>query len=435
MDLLAVGVLAAVFPVVILRQLTGRGPRVWLTFVVGAVATLALGVLPLSGSVAVFSEAAPVLLFLLALFVFASALERSGALDHVALWLLTRARRAEDLPALVFVGFGVASALVLNDALVIVGAPTLLVVARRLRVSPVPLLLSMAFAVSVGSAVTPFGNPQNLLVALTSGLADPVLVFLRYLLLPMAIGLAFGGWYLRRAFGAQLRSEVPPIEAVAGPRVPFLPLGGWPARVRRYPVLVLFPATLAAIAGVSVAAPLYPALSLPTWSVALGGAVGVVALSPGRTSIVRRIDLRVLLLFVGLFVVVGGAVASGVVAELVSVLAVPGPGHGAQALAVIVGSSLAGPQLISNVPWVALQIPVLHSLGYGGSTPVPWMALAGASTLAGNVTLLGAASNLIVVEVAERQGVRIGLVEFIRYAAPLAAVTILVLWGCLAVGL
>ena len=122
------------------------------------------------------------------------------------------------------------------------------------------------------------------------------------------------------------------------------------------------------------------------------------------------------------------------VPALEAVLPIPGPGHPVPALLTIAGTSLAGPQVVSNVPWVALQIPLLTQLGYGGGTPIPWLALAGASTLAGNVTLLGAASNLIVVELAERQGVTIRLGEFVRVGLPLAAVTVLVLVACLAVG-
>jgi len=98
-------------------------------------------------------------------------------------------------------------------------------------------------------------------------------------------------------------------------------------------------------------------------------------------------------------------------------------------------AALGGSQLVSNVPWVALQIPVLNGLGYSGGTPVVWMALAAGSTLAGNVTLLGAVSNLIVVDSAEKLGVKIRLREFVRYGLPLTALSVLVLVGCLALGL
>jgi Na+/H+ antiporter NhaD/arsenite permease-like protein len=96
---------------------------------------------------------------------------------------------------------------------------------------------------------------------------------------------------------------------------------------------------------------------------------------------------------------------------------------------------LGGSQVVSNVPWVALQIPVLKALGYGGGIPVVWIALAAGSTLAGNISLLGAVSNLILVDTAEKMHVRISLAEFMRLGLPIAAITVTVLLGCLLFGL
>ena len=434
MNVVAAGVLVAVFGAVMLRQVLGRGPPVWVAFGIGAVATVGLEVLSPIGAFAALVAATPVILFLFALFVFARALERAGAIDHLARWLLGRAPSPRDLPAVLFVGFGVASAFLLNDALVLLGVPLLLGVARRLRVAATPLLLTLAFAVSVGSVATPFGNPQNLLIASASGLSDPVATFLRYLLVPTAINLALGAWYLRRVFAARLAEAAGATVGTPEPRVPFWPRGGWTARLASHPALAIFPVTLGVVVGTSLLAPIDARFALPSWMVALGGAVLVLALSAQRGPIVRRVNGTVLLLFVGLFVVVAGAVAGGVVPALEGIFPIPAPGATPGALGAIVLTSLLGPQLVSNVPWVALQIPVLAHLGYGGSTPLAWMALAGASTLAGNVTLLGAASNLIVAEVAEKDGSPVRLGEFVRYALPLAAMTTAVLFVTLWLG-
>ena len=60
---------------------------------------------------------------------------------------------------------------------------------KKMKISPKPLLLTLAFAVTIGSTVTPMGNPQNLLVALASGMRAPVLSFAEYLLVPTIINL------------------------------------------------------------------------------------------------------------------------------------------------------------------------------------------------------------------------------------------------------
>ena len=432
---LAAGLLGILYLTIAVRQLTGRGPAVWTVFVAGAFATVLIGLLSFSGAELALSGAFPVLAFLFALFLFASELDRSGAVDHVARWLVSRARRAEDLPLLLFVGFGVAAAFIVNDALVVLGVPLCVAVSRKLRVDARPLLLTLAFSVTVGSVLTPMGNPQNLLVSLQSGLADPVATFLRYLLVPTAINLAVGGLYVRWIFRSTLSKAEGRFETVRRDAPALFPSGGWKGRILEHPSLVLFPATMIVIVTTDVTATLTGGPPVPVYAVALGGAILLMLLSSRRSSLLTGVNWPILLMFAGLFVVVGGAESAGVIGHLEQLIPIPGPSHPFQAVPAILAGGIAGPQLVSNVPWVALQIPLLTSLGYGSGTPIAWMALAAGSTLAGNVTLLGAASNLIVVERAESLGVRVTLGRFAKDGIPLAALTIAVLLASLIVGL
>ncbi len=416
------------------RQIVGRGPGVWSLFVLGGAATILAGVLGPGAAAGVVYDELPVLLFLLALFFFAEALREAGALDHLAHWLIGRARRPSDLPFVLFVGLGLVSALFINDALVLVGVPILVAVAARLRSDAKPLILVLAFSVTVGSTLTPFGNPQNLLIALAAGFPSPVATFLEYLGLPTAINLVVGGWFLGRVY----RRSMPPADdhfaTVRAEAPPLFPEGGWLRRLKEKPVLWAFPGTMIVLITVDLVAAFTRGPAVPIWAIALGGIGILLVASPRRVPIVKAVNWRILLLFVGLFVVVQGAVAGGIVSEIESILPIPGPGHPAAVLS-LVGTTLVGSQAVSNVPWVGLQIPVLTGLGYSSTTPVAWMALAASSTLAGNVTFLGAASNLIVTETAERSGLRITLGEFVRVGLPLTAITIAVTLACLWVGL
>jgi Na+/H+ antiporter NhaD/arsenite permease-like protein len=83
-------------------------------------------------------------------------------------------------------------------------------------------------------------------------------------------------------------------------------------------------------------------------------------------------------------------------------------------------------QILSNVPLVALYMPLLTHLGVSTQG---LMALAAGSTIAGNLTILGAASNVIIIQNAEkRSGVTVTFMEFIRIGIPLTALNILVYW-------
>jgi Na+/H+ antiporter NhaD/arsenite permease-like protein len=434
MNYLAAIVLLATVGGVIARQLRGSGPPVWTIFLAGALAMVAVGGLSLGGAAAAVANNLSILVFLFALFVFAAGLEESGALDHLARWILGRAGRPTDLPFVLFVAFGVLSAFIINDALVLVGIPVLFAVARRVKVPAEPLLLTLAFAVTVGSVPTPFGNPQNLLVSLGSGIGAPVTTFLRWLLLPTVVNLLLGGLYLKWAFAPELARSGADVASEVGP-VPLLPPGGLGSLARRFPALVLFPVTMIGLITVSVTQSLVNGPAVPLAAILLGGATVTLLASPGRRGLLDRVDWSILLLFVGLFVVVAGAVAGGVLAGVEGLFPIPGPGASAAGIGAILLTSLGGSQVVSNVPWVGLQVPLLQSLGYGAGTPAAWMALAGGATLAGNATLLGAASNLIVVEQAELGGVRITLRRFVRYGLPLTALTVAVLYACLLVGL
>ncbi len=427
-------VLAATLAAVIVRQLAFRGPPVWLLFVLGAVAMVATGALPPSGALEAVVANAPVPLFLLALFVLAGGLEEAGALERLASWVVARARAPRDVPFLLFLTFGALSAFVVNDAVVLVGVPVALAVARRLGRSPRSLLLTLMMAVTVGSVATPFGNPQNLLVSLESGVVSPVATFARFLAIPTGLSLLAGALYVRRRFARET-----PLDPHAAPGAPSGPaaLASTPlsVRLRLHPTLVIFPVTIAAIVASDLAGGFGVGPRVPLYAIALVGASASLLLTPARARLVARVDVPILVLFVALFVVVAGAVAGGVLVPLGRALAVPGPGDALPGVAAIVLQSLVGSQLVSNVPWVALQLPLLRGLGYGGGTPLAWMALAGGSTLAGNLTLLGAASNLIVVERAERAGHRLGLGEFVRTALPVAAISVSILLACLWAGL
>jgi Na+/H+ antiporter NhaD/arsenite permease-like protein len=433
----AAAILGALYAAVLARQLLGRSDLVPYLFLAAAVALVAVGAISPTGAAQAVNL--PILAFLFSMFVFAVALDRAGAMSHFARWLAAKASRPEDLVLLLFVGFGLASTIVLNDAFVVLMVPLLLHLSKRLGTPPLPLLLTLAYSVTVGSALTPMGNPQNLLIALSSGISDPIVTFLRYLLLPILVCLVLGGLLLRHWLGPQMRRSSGEAPAPRIDPVPFLPRGDWTRRIRAYPVLVIFPVTMASLLVIDLGNAFALLPSVPIDVVVAAGAALLLLVQPARQQIVARVDWSTMLLFVGLFIVMGGEVSAGVVGSLTKFFPVPAAGAGGSAspsaLGSILLSSAIGSQVFSNVPWVAISIPTLRGLGYTGGASVAWVALAAGSTLAGNLTLLGAASNLIIANQAERGGVRIHLREFMRYGVPLALTTLLVVWVCLWAGL
>jgi Na+/H+ antiporter NhaD/arsenite permease-like protein len=188
-----------------------------------------------------------------------------------------------------------------------------------------------------------------------------------------------------------------------------------PARMRAQRVIPGLAVKSAVVAAATLVA---FALGYPTHLVALGAGAFLLftrRVKPER--IFSLIDWTLLMMFAGLFVVVAGVDATGVPAHIVRLI-------GVDALANtttlgIVTAVLSN--IVSNVPAVMLFRPVYPMLSGNANAA---LVLAAASTLAGNLTVLGSVANLIVIEQAARRGVRISFGEYLKAGLPVTIVTI-----------
>jgi Na+/H+ antiporter NhaD/arsenite permease-like protein len=279
-------------------------------------------------------------------------------------------------------------------------APIVLDLARRLRLPPVPYLVALATAANVGSVATLTGNPQNMLVGSFSGISYRAFLLREA---PVAlIGLAIVFAVIWLAYRRRLPPALP-TEAIAEPGV-----------VHR----ALMIKTVAAVSVMLVAF----LAGVPIALVAIGGAAYCLLtrrVNPDK--VYREIDWGLLVLFTGLFVVIGGVEASGLAGQILDAAAAVGLSRPAVLTAVTAVLS----NLVSNVPAVLLFKTVIPTFGEPARA---WLLLAMASTLAGNLTILGSVANLIVVEQARGAGIRIGFLEYSRVGVPVTALTLLVGW-------
>src|SRR3989454_11180898 len=167
----------------------------------GAVAMVVFGVLPLVDAYAAIDF--DVLVFLLGLMLIVGYLEVGKFFEWAAEWILRRAPSPARLLLGVVVGGGLLSALFVNDTICLVVTPVLLAALGPLRVRPTPYLIGLAMGANVGSALSITGNPQNMLVGIWSGASFGG--FLAHMLPVAAGGLAIPYAYLRWAYRAELR--------------------------------------------------------------------------------------------------------------------------------------------------------------------------------------------------------------------------------------
>ena len=145
--------------------------------------------------------------------------------------------------------------------------------------------------------------------------------------------------------------------------------------------------------------------------IALAGALPVLLASPRRGAILRRLDWPTLLFFAAMFVLTASVWQTGFFQDALARLGLDLTGTGAT-----LGVGVLLSQLVSNVPLVALYLPLLQ---HAGVSEAGLLALAAGSTLAGNLLILGAASNVIIVEAADRRGTHVSFAEFARVGIPL----------------
>jgi Na+/H+ antiporter NhaD/arsenite permease-like protein len=151
--------------------------------------------------------------------------------------------------------------------------------------------------------------------------------------------------------------------------------------------------------------------------IALLSAMPIIILSERRLEVVKNIDWHTLTFFAAMFVLMESVWRSG---SLQSSLA------GANAnisIPMILALSVLLSQLVSNVPFVALYQPLLV-----GASVKDLMALAAGSTIAGNLFIMGAASNVIIIQNAEKSGETLSFLDFAKVGIPLTAVNALIYW-------
>jgi len=368
----------------------------------GAVAMVVLGVLPLRDAYAAIDF--DVLVFLLGLMLIVGYLEVGKFFEWAAESILARARTPERLLLGVVVGGGLLSALFVNDTICLVVTPVLLAALGPLRVKPNPYLIGLAMGANVGSVVSVTGNPQNMLVGIWSGASFGG--FLVHML-PVGVGgLAITYAYLRWAYRAELRE-------------PFR------ERLETVPVTLDRPLVLRALAlfGAAVIAWLGGG-SLPLVAIT-AGAVMVAVAQRDPAYAIDRVEWSLLLFFASLFVVMRGFEQTGAVAWLDDHALRVMQGSSPWSAALVVSGVMATlSNLISNVPAVILW---RHTVPTIPNPDLMWRVLAMSSTFAGNLLLIGSMANLIVAERAQTRGVHVGFVEYARIGVPVTLLTLV--WG------
>jgi len=336
----------------------------------------------------------PTIGLLLGLMVVSAQFRLGGFYTFITRRLASNKLRPELLLAVLIAVVGILSALLANEIVCLAMAPILVEGCAGQRLDPVPFLLALACAANVGSAATLIGNPQNMLIGQTLHLS-----FGGYLLrasVPALFGLFIVWWVIRQHVGTNWHKTIPM------PHVEAPEFGTWQTAKGLFVLGLLLMAFLFA--------------PWPREVVALAAA-GLLLASRKMASrhILGLVDWQLLLLFIGLFIVNHALQSSGILTEMLRGLKSAGVDVRQPAWLFTVTVLLSN--LVSNVPATMLLLPA-------ASHPLSGTILALASTLAGNLLLVGSIANIIVVDQAERLKIRITWLEHARIGVPVTILSL-----------
>jgi Na+/H+ antiporter NhaD/arsenite permease-like protein len=375
-----------------------------------------------------------VIIFLFGMFSIVSALDRSGVLRFVAAKMLSKANDNANSILLVFViGLGILSAFLVNDTIALLGIPLVIHISRQIGVRPTVLFIALAFGISIGSVMTPIGNPQNLLIAIKSGISLPFLTFIKWLIIPTILNLFLTYFILKVYFKKEfLKVSIHVNDDSKIITIKEDDLVSTNVITNQYLARTSVIILVLTIAGFIVSEILQYIFHVTFFNISVIAALGAIALyalSNERRELLYNIDYSVLVFFAAMFVFTAALWTSGLIPDIMSKISNPSSGHNntINNNAVISIVSVAFSQILSNVPFVALYNNVMIDNGFNADDVSEWMMLAAASTIAGNLTIFGAASNVIIIEAAESRSVKaFSYSEFLKIGSIVTVTNLLV---------
>ncbi len=348
----------------------------------------------------------PTLALLVSMMVISAQLRLAGYYDWVVRRIVDAGKSPRNLLAFIMLSAALLSALFANDVICLIFTPVLCLAMRRAGRDPIPYLMALAVSANIGSAATVIGNPQNMLIGQTGNLSFAAFTLTVLPLVVVSLALAYvavATIYHRRIF----REPVKPVEIPTDHPAAQQVVTRWSMIHKTLVIMGLL--LVAMVAGEWIG------LSRPVAALAAAGLV-LISRKTRPRDLFTLVDWNLILLFIGLFIVIGDAQRHALLAPAMHAIAHAGislKSHGPLAATTLVLSNL-----VSNVPAVLLLKPAIPV-----AATSTWYLLAVVSTFAGNLTLLGSIANLIVAEQAKQFSINLRFTEYLKVGVPLTLVS------------
>lgn len=380
----------------------------------GAAAVIAFGVLDQEQAVRAIDF--NTIGLLTGMMIIVAVTRRTGLFEYIS---IKAVKWAKASPWMILVSLStvtaIASAFLDNVTTVLLLAPITINVALELKMNPIPFLLSEIFASNIGGTATLIGDPPNIMIGSATGLSfTEFIVNLTPVVVVIFVATIIALWFI---FGRGMHAEREAMEKVMALD-----------ETESIKDKVLLRKSLIVLGLVILGFFLHARLGFETASVAMIGAALLLLISGVKVEgVLHEVEWTTLFFFIGLFIVVGGLEATGVLEWLANeAMRITGGDPFITAMAILWIAAIAS-AFVDNIPFVATMIPIIAALEQaGGNIEAYWWALSLGACLGGNGTLIGASANVVVAGLAEHRGHRISFNQYLVYGFPLMLLSIII---------
>ena len=340
---------------------------------------------------------------------------RTGVFEALAVWTARAAKgRPLALLGLLCLITAVASALLDNVTTVLLVVPVTLTLTEKLQVDPIPFLISEILASNIGGTATLIGDPPNIMIGSAVGFSftDFIVHLAPIAIVVLVITTALLMLLYRRGLTVREEDRQKLLALSPGDEIK-----DWRLLKQSLAVLAL------TIIGFSF----HGMLHLESATIALAGAMLLMLISREEPEdVLLHVEWPTIFFFAGLFVLVGGLKATGVIRALAEWSLGVTQGDVAGASYLILWVAAIASAFVDNIPFVATMIPMLQDMGQisGMNLEPVWWSLALGACLGGNGTLIGASANVIVAGIAEKNGCPISFRGYFKVAFPFMLLSI-----------
>lgn len=326
------------------------------------------------------------IVLLLGTMIFSAYVERTKFFEATSLWFISKAKKPRVMLGILMFVSGFFSSFFVNDTVCILLTPLVVAITRKINANPIPFLLGLVMSANIGSAMTLIGNPQNMIIATSSGL--PFYKYFLYVLPIVFLSLLIAYLFILFMFRRDLNN----VEVVIKESIYRIPQPYWFIIYRLGLLFLLFVFMLFLPSEKLLNVP--ESQKLPIIAITVGAlAIVIGRFRPDDT--LRVIDWTLILFFSGLFIVVEAVREVGIVESMYSFIKPYFGNSEISKYSVFSLITILGSNIVSNVPYVMIAKSWVREFV---NPDKAYVLLAVVSTFAGNLTIIGSVANIIVLE-------------------------------------